>query len=494
MYTAIVKLIEAGMPPEGKGQRGVYMRLYEAIKNAIERGDLPHKTVMPPTREVAARIGLSRSTIVKAYSLLTENQLLHSKNGASYTVVWPVAQPAAQKVELASYPAISEVGHSFLDNIGLLNKNTIEGVAFAPGLPPLDIFPIGQWQKLTNTYWRNIRSSDLNYSAASGSEALKREIANFLLLKRHIKCHPDQVIIVAGSLQSLYLIGNVLIDKGDVVCMENPTFPNVISIFHSLRADIKTIETDNEGMNVNVLKATEVDNVKLVHVTPSNQYPLGGKMSLQRRLNLLAWAETKNALIIENDYEHEINNWTDPIESIYSLDTQQRTIYLGTFNRIMHPSIRLGYMVLPAYLVPVVRALQMHSHRFVPLSLQAVMTDFMQQNQLYKHIRKVIEEAAERKLQFVAQFQKQLDDSIQIRPTTTPSFHLVAQLAPDVDDERLVTELEKAGILTHPLSKCFVGLPAKKGLILGYSAVNRAFMSQFISRMALVYNAKSWKI
>jgi GntR family transcriptional regulator / MocR family aminotransferase len=491
MYTAIIKLIEAGLPPEGKGQRGVYLQVYEAIKQAIEKGKLPKNTVMPPTREVALHIGLSRSTIVKAYSLLVENQLLKSKNGSSYTVAAAAPLPKVKPVELALYPGISQVGHSFIQSIGLLNKNTTEGVGFAPGLPPLDIFPIGQWQKLTNAYWRNIRSSDLNYSTASGSEALKLEIANYLLIRRNIKCHPDQVMIVAGSLQSLYLIGNVLIDKGDVVCMENPTFPNVISVFTSLRAEIKSIDTDDDGMIVSQLDSEELQKVKIFHVTPSNQYPLGGKMSLTRRLQLLDWASSKKALIIENDYEHEINNWSNPVESIFSLDQEQRTIYLGTFNRVMHPSIRLGYMILPTYLVPVVRALQMHSHRFVPLSLQAVMTDFMRQNQLYKHIRNVVEVAAERKQQFVAQFQNQFHDSIQIRPTITPSFHLVAQLQDHVDDERLVAQLEAAGILSHPLSKCYIAEPRKKGLILGYSAVNRAFMSQFLSKMAHLYNAPS---
>jgi len=142
--------------------------------------------------------------------------------------------------------------------------------------------------------------------------------------------------------------------------------------------------------------------------------------------------------------------------------------------------------------VPVVRALQMHSHRFVPLSLQAVMTDFMRQNQLYKHIRNVVEVAAERKQQFVAQFQNQFHDSIQVRPTITPSFHLVAQLQDHVDDERLVAQLQAAGMLSHPLSKCYIVEPRKKGLILGYSAVNRAFMSQFLSKMAHIYNAMSW--
>jgi GntR family transcriptional regulator / MocR family aminotransferase len=490
MHTAIIRIIQAQLPLEQIAGRGIYLLLYQVIKTAIESGQIPEKTVMPPTRELASQIKLSRSTIVKAYGLLTENELLRSRNGSSYIVADLPAKRLNPVLNLERYPAISEVGHSFLQNIGLLNKNTAEGVAFTPGLPPLDIFPIGQWQKLTNAYWRNIRSSDLNYSTSSGTDALKKEIGNYLMLNRRIKCNPDQIVIVAGSLQSLYLIGTVLIDKGSVVYLENPTFPNVISIFHSLRAEVVPIEVDEQGLKVDELTTAQHNKPKLVHTTPSNQYPLGGKMSLERRQQLLTWADSNHALIIENDYEHEINNWEGPIESIFSLDTQQRTIYLGTFNRIMHPSIRLGYMILPPYLVPAVKALQMHSHRFVPLSIQAVMTDFMQQNQLHKHIRRVVEEAEERKVMFSTLFKKLFNDTIHLRPSGTRSFHLLAELDKNVDDQKLVEYLEEAGILTHPLSKCYIGNSKSKGLIIGYSSVNRAFMVQFIQKMAAVYNAR----
>jgi GntR family transcriptional regulator/MocR family aminotransferase len=297
-------------------------------------------------------------------------------------------------------------------------------------------------------------------------------------------------MIVSGSLQSLYLIGNVLIDKEDVVYLENPTFPNVISIFKSLRANVIPVEMDAEGLLVEKMEEIPGKKPKLVHVTPSNQYPLGGKMSLDRRNQLLDWANRNEALIIENDYEHEINNWQDPIASIFSLDRQQRTIYLGTFNRTLHPSIRLGYMILPPILLPAVKALQMHSHRFVPQSIQAVMTDFIRQNLIYKHLRNVVEEAADRKQLFLSLFEKHFDESILIRMVDNSSFHLVAELNENTDDQQLVSALEAKGIVTHALSKCYIGPDKKRGLILGYSCINRGFMAQFVARMAGVYFGK----
>lgn len=492
MYTLIINTIKAGFQAPEKSSRGVYLSLYESIRKTIETGLLPEGSILPPTRILAEEMGLSRSTVVKSYSLLTENQLLSARQGSGF-VVNRINKPVTkQKPEQTQYPAISEVGQSYLKSIHLLIHTQTEGTAFTPGLPPLDIFPIGQWQKLTNMYWRHIKSSDLNYSISSGIDSLKRNIANYLLISRKIKADPQQIIIVAGSLQSLYLIGNVLIDKGDGVYLENPTFPNVISIFKSLRAEVMPINTDKDGLLVSEMQARKNERVKIVHTSPSNQYPLGGKMSLERRHQLLSWASENSAIIIENDYEHEINNWHDPIPAIFSLDQEQRTIYLGTFNRILHPSIRLGYMVLPPYIIPAIKALQMHSHRFVPQSVQAVMSSFMEQNLLLKHIRNVIDEAAERKSLFLNLIDKYFDEPLNIRPSDIGSFHLLAQMPDEQADEKLVSALEAKGITTHPLSKCYVGEPKKQGLIMGYSCVNRGFMAQFVLRMAGVCNGKGW--
>lgn len=493
MFTKINQAIRQYFEPSDKSVNGLYLVLYEAIREAIDTGTIPENTLLPPTRLLAEEIGLSRSTVVKAYNLLTENKFLTARQGSGYVVASNPRHTQSALQDKASYPEISEIGQSFLHNIHLLDKTASEGMAFTPGLPPLDVFPIGQWQKLSNMYWRHIKSSDLNYSISSGIDSLKKNIANYLLLSRRIKCDPDQIIIVSGSLQSLYLIGSVLINKGDGVCLENPTFPNVISIFKSLQANVHPIEVDEEGIRVDQLSSEEHKKAKLIHVTPSNHYPTGGKMSMERRLQLLEWANENNAILIENDYEHEINNWHSPVDSLFSLDQQQRTIYLGTFNRILHPSIRLGYMVAPPYLLASVKALQMHSHRFVPQSIQAVMTDFMAKNIIYKHLHNAIDEAQDRKEFFLSLFEKQFDESIQLRPQATSSFHLLAEIADDLSDEKLVAALEAKGIIAHALSKCYIGEEKKQGLILGYSCVNRSFMAPFMSKMAAVHNGKGWQ-
>jgi GntR family transcriptional regulator / MocR family aminotransferase len=468
---------------------GGYFKLYLSVRKVIEDGTIPREAKMPPTRKLSVDLGIARSTVVKAYDLLSENKFITATQGSGFIVVHEEIKIPAESLQDLIYPQLSESGKSFLNNIHLLSNISSEGIAFTPGLPPLDVFPIGQWQKLTNLYWRNIKSSELNYSIPSGLDSLKRCIASYLYATRNLRCTPDQVIIVSGSLQSLYLLGTVLINKGDKVCIENPTFPNVISIFKSVQAQIMPIQTDDEGIVIADLRKEEALEAKLLHTVPSNQYPLGGKMPINRRLEILQWASTHNKYIIENDYEHEINNSVDPLPSIFSLDTEQRTIYLGTFNRILHPSIRLGYMILPPKLIPAIKALQMHSHRFVPQSIQVVMTDFMDQNLMLKHINKAIVEAEDRKKVFTSYFENHFPSSIRIRKNATPSFHLIAEINEEIKDNDIVKYLEEHGLSAHSLSKCYVSESDRSGLILGYSCVNKGFMMHSLYRMAEHYTA-----
>ena len=155
---------------------------------------------------------------------------------------------------------------------------------------------------------------------------------------------------------------------------------------------------DSEGIDINSILKTKT---KLIYTTPSNQYPSGVKMSLQRRRDLLNWAETQKSLIIEDDYDHEFSNWENPIPSIFSLDNQNRVIYLGTFNKLLHPSLRLGYIIAPRYLIEPLKAIYEQSSRFIPSSTQAIMSEFIGNDYLNKHLRNVIKTSNERKKIFI---------------------------------------------------------------------------------------------
>jgi GntR family transcriptional regulator/MocR family aminotransferase len=467
-----------------------YVVLYRAIKQCILNVELPNHWLLPSTRVLAQEMQLSRTTINKAFELLQLEKLIYSKPGSGNTITFekPSLERANSKTnsypKADQYPEISEKGHSYLNNIALINRLPDRNLAFRPGLPPIDVFPVNQWKKLLNTYWRHIKSSGLAYSQSTGLEELKKSIANYLNISRNIKCNHSQIVIVSGSLQSLYLISNTLINKGDAVILENPVFPNVHSVFKSSQATLIPISLDNEGIDIKQLNSL-TDYAKLVHVTPSNHYPSGIKMSMKRRQDLLQWASKHKALIIENDYENEIANTLETLPTLFNLDTEDRTIYAGTFNRLLHPSIRLGYMIVPKYLTNAVQALQEHSHRFVSPSIQVVMTQFIEKNHLYQHLKNSIDVAKKRHDLFIAEFKK-VAAKMHIEAKPFSSFHVIALFNEPTsleEEKQVITKLEAENISAFSLSKCYIGEPKQKGIIFGYAAVRSSVIINKIQKM-----------
>lgn len=464
----------------------LYYRLYMVIKNAIVDNDLPSDHSLPATRRLATALQISRSTVVKAYDLLTLEGYISSKTGSGHSIrpANSFYESPLPKLDPERYPEPSLLGKSFQANIPLINSTHNNSIGFRPGLPPLDLFPVETWKNLTNAYWRYIKLSALTYSPASGLQKLKENIANYLLLSRNIHCDPSQVIIVSGSLQSLYILGSALINPGDRMVIEQPTFPNVISIFTGLNAQIDTVPVDHYGLLSRQLPAEA--SYQLIHTTPSCHYPFGFRLSLKRKKELLQWAGQKRAFIIENDYEHEVNNAVHFSPPIYTLDKEDRTIYLSTFNRLMHPSIRVGFMVVPHVLLDTVEAVLRHSHRFVPPSIQVVLNKFIEQGHLSKYVTKVIQAAAARHKIFVEAWQSHFGQDYPILTPKTTSLHLTIPFPDRLKDTKYVNLIEQENIVTHPLSKCYLGKPASQGLILGYSSVRPAVIPRKVATIARV--------
>lgn len=475
----------AGLASESIANK--YIALYKAIKSCIQARELPNHWVIPSTRKLAEALQLSRTTVLKAYELLQLEKLIVARQGAGYRVLMDKKKEgvAGQVPTLHrdAYPSISEKGTSFLNNISILNRQKETGIAFKPGLPPIDVFPINQWKNLLNLYWRYVKSSELSYDRTTGSSLLKEQICNYLNVSRNIKCQPEQLVVVSGSLQSIYLIASALINKGDSVALEDPTFPNVHSIFKSHLARLLAVDLDDEGIDINALDSF-VERPKLVHVTPSDHYPLGVKMSLRRRLQLLQWASKNRALIIENDYEHEIANASSRTPTIFSLDKEDRTIYLGTFNRLLYPSIRLGYMIVPQHLIPVVEALQEHSHRFVSPSIQVVMGQFIDKNYLFQHLRNLTEVAQEREYVFKKAMQE-TNGALHVHDQNFHSLHLIASFKrpTTVKEERqYIDKLAQHELSAYALSKCYIEHSPQSGLILGFSTLHTAAIPSAVKK------------
>ncbi len=473
--------------------RSLYLKLYDSIVQAILDKKLVQGDSLPPSRLLAKDLGLSRSTVIKAYDILNIENYIISIQGSGYFINDIKSKKIRHRVRTVKrkgdYPTVSKKAQQFKKYVTLINRSEHKGIAFRPGLPPLDIFPVRQWQSLTNKYWKDVSLSDMSYRSAMGLESLRKNIAHYLKIYRNIRCDYKQIIIVTGSLHSLSLISDTLLDEGDQVVIEDPTYANAIAIFKSLNATIIPAQVDKEGIDLKSIKKSHLQHPKFVYTTPSNQYPTGIQMSLNRRLELLDWADQHNCLIVEDDYDHEFSNWTKPITSIFGLDTSDRVIYQGTFNKLLHPSIRLGYLIVPPYLIENMRAIYEQSLRFVSPATQKVMSDFIERDYLSQHIRKVVQTSNERRQFFIDCFSSIFGNEITLLPVNT-GLHLIAKLPDSVDDLALSNYLDENGIIAFPYSKYFLKEKKEKGLIMGFSSVNKVIIKKNLQKMGQLIENK----
>ena len=483
-HSYVMNLIERHLHTPGGSPEPVnllYVRLYQALKSLILQRNLPALWCLPGSRTLAEHLKISRSTVVRAYEMLEMEQMITVRYGSGYRIsaIERPAEPTenAESTRPALGHLVSQRGLLYVKSYPFVHQSDHSDLAFRPGIPPVDIFPVGQWKNLLNNYWRYVKSSTLNYTHPRGDERLREKIRDFLQVSRGIACNKEQIIVVSGSVQSIYLLSHAFLDPSDTVLLENPTFPNVIGIFLGAGAKVSGVECDEQGLLTSKLPQPDAaSRIKMVHVTPGCQYPLGMAMAMTRRRELIDWVHSSDALLIENDYEHEISARSGQMPTLYSLDTKGRTIYLGTFNRLLYPSIRLGFMVLPPELVTAVEALQAHSHRFVSPYLQEVMQQFIDKNYLYAHLRNLAEVAAEREFLFREQCPLPEGWGALTRQAPSKGLHLCFSMNGKEDgrdaEKKMMARLSSAGITAHALSQCYLpGTAARNGLILGYSAV-----------------------
>jgi GntR family transcriptional regulator/MocR family aminotransferase len=228
-----------------------------------------------------------------------------------------------------------------------------------------------------------------------------------------VRAGADDVLVTQGAQQAFDLIGRVLIDPGTIVAVEEPGYPPVRELFQSLGARVMGVPVDDEGLDLSALPRS----ARLVYVTPSHQFPLGVPMSLSRRAGLLAWAERRNAVVIEDDYDSEFRFEGRPLEPLQSLDRGGRVIYVGSFSKIMLPALRLGFMVAPASLQPALRNAKRLSDWHGDLPTQAALGRFIDQGLLARHVRKALRDYAARRAQILVGIERDFSHWLRLVPS-----------------------------------------------------------------------------
>ena len=444
----------------------------QVLVELIDSGMLPKDSDLPPTRILSQAIGLSRATVAKAYEHLLFLGKVQSRQGSRVwvsSIPFRSAEPRTESAKTEE-PHLSDLGRAFLAQSPEVRSTESSVHPLQPGVPPLDLFPVNQWRSLTNDYWRNVRLSGLTYSSTAGQQVLKQTLAQLLFSERGIRCEPDQIAVVSGSVQSLFLVGSLLLNPGDSVALENPTFPNVHRVFSGLRAN--KIEIKSE-------LGQPLGAARLAHVATSEAYPVGPALGLERRGELADQLAAQGGYLIENDYEHSVGQPSSN-SLLAHQDYRSNIIYLSTFNRVLHPSIRIGFMVLPHELVRPMNALMGQSHRFVSTSAQTVLHEFIQAGHWQQHTKNLQRAISSRKAALHEAFRIHFPSDWVLQSAVRAQHACLIPPSGTSIPDRLRARFIQQGVHPHFLEDHYWTGSPQCGLVLGTGSVHESQMNHWV--------------
>ncbi len=488
MESTIVSLMSLKLHPYDSVP--LYRQLYEQLRNIILNGQLPPGTKLPSTRGLSDELSIARNTVLNAYDQLLAEGYLKGRVGSGTYVASELPDELLQVRANANLSGISNRASRTLSRQGdLVARSSVSEPhdfavpkAFRPGLMAMSVFPFKLWARLWGRQWRRRSLDLLGYGDPTGYRPLRLITAEYLKVARGIRCDADQIIVVAGSQQALTIATRVLLNEGDEVWMEDPGYPGAHAAFRGAGARVLPIPVDIQGLDIDhgVLHG---DDAKLVYATPSHQYPLGVTMTLSRRLELLDWSRRSNAWILEDDYDSEFRYTGMPLAALKGLDTEGRVIYIGSFSKMLFPSLRLGYMVVPPDLVDTFAATRALIDRGSSSLDQAVLAEFISEGHFARYVRRARMLYAERQKTLVDAATDKLEGLLEVPPSDS-GMHLVGWLPEGLDDLIAYKKAAQHNVEAPPLSVYYTESPERGGLLLGYTGVDTCEIKEGVNRLS----------
>ena len=462
--------------------------LYDALRAAILAGDLAPGARLPGTRDLAEQYQLSRGTVLSAFDQLKSEGYLEGNVGSGTYVrrVLPDtllkvtsprrAQPALRRTRTRRLSGWSERMLPFP------NTDPRPTRAFRGNIPALDLFPTALWTKLSARRLRRSSYLQLEGCGPMGYPPLREAVAEYLGTSRGVHCRAEQVAIVSGVQEALDIATRLLVDPGDTVAMEDPGYVGATCVFNTAGARIRPVGLDDQGMR---LDTKALRGARLVYVTPAHQFPTGITMSLGRRLALLDWARESGALIFEDDYDSEYRYAGRPIPALQGLDRSGSVLFAGSFSKVLFPSLRLGYLVVPPDMAQLLEGARSITCLHAPLLDQAILADFIAEGHFARHVRRMREIYAQRLSELVHAVHARLDGLLEISAMEA-GLQTAAWLPAGWNDFAVTRAARRAGIELNPIS-FYAKRPLKRnGLQLGFAALEAAVIRNGVDVLAKV--------
>lgn len=465
--------------------RDLSRQLTQALRDAIRLGSLKAGDLLPSSRQLATALGIARGTVLEAYEQLIAEGYLDSQPRAGTRVASTAGKQRSvdRGSRMPSEPTLLPAPAVTFAKVAEQFK-TLPPLPFAVSVPTGPAAPDEIWRRLGNRIRARGAGAPSGYDDPQGVRVLREAVADYVRRSRSVQCCAEQIIITTGTQQGLYIACQVLLGATDMAWVEDPAYWGITKILESTGHPERMVRVpvDDAGIDVEAGIAM-AKHARAAFVTPSHQYPLGMPMSMGRRNALLAWAQKHESWIVEDDYDSELRYAGHPFPSLQGL-APDRVIYLGTFSKILFPSLRLGYAIVPDALVNAFCGARLLMDRHSPSADQHVLAAFITEGHLDRHIRRIRSVYSDRRTQLVGMIERWIPKDLGWLQPSDQGMHLVLWLAQGIDDVLLVSRAMEAGVAVRAVSSMYSEGNGRSGLILGLGGFSNDQMEAAVRSLA----------
>jgi GntR family transcriptional regulator / MocR family aminotransferase len=439
----------------------LHTQIETSIRDSIRAGRLPRGSSLPPSRVLAADLGVSRGVVVEAYQQLASEGYLASRGGG-YTQVTAGPAPATAGLTLA--------------------RPTPPRIDLSYGRADVSSFPRAAWLRAIRGALVSAPNDLFGYLAGSGVPQLRTAIAGYLNRVRGTLAQPDQIVICTGYAQGIALLVGVLAAAGAKrLALEDPSSgDDALPAARAAGLEVIGVPVDSAGIRADILAQTGADAVVL---TPSHQWPTGSVLSAENRAAVLRWASEHSAVIIEDDYDAEYRYDRTPIGALQGL-APDRVVYAGSASKTLAPGLRLGWFVMPGHLAEPMAAAKIDADRGSPALEQLALADLISRGEFDRHLRRMRPVYRRRRDALMTALTRRLP---QLEPAgVSAGLHLVTWLPPQLDEATVVEASARAGVGIEGITPYRISHPGRGGLIFGYATVNEQAIAEGVHILARV--------
>lgn len=462
------------------------------MRRAILDGRLKAGTRLPSSRLMAQDLDCARGTVVLAFDQLVAEGYVVSQAGSAMSVAAnlpdemltvPRAGAPAQGQAVAK-PAVARRTRALLAKEPPPVSGSLP-VAFPTGQPDREAFPFALWAKLLEREWRRPGVEEASAAHPFGHQGLRDAIATYLGVARGFTCDPKSIVVTTGIRHGLSLFAEVVLDAGDTAWIEEPGFIGVREALAASGVRAVPVAIDESSFSPDAALALAPE-ARLAVVAPAHHFPLGTVLSLQRRLELLNWAERTKGWIAEDDFDGEYRYSGRPLAPLRTLDRAGRVAYFSSFSKLLFPALRLSFLVLPASLVEATERIMDRVSVRAPLLGQGALARFIAEGHFAMHLRRTRQLYAGRRQVLLQAAARHLDGLLTVAPDPG-GMHVIAspspQLARRFDDVAVTAAAAAVDLIVQPLSVCYAGRARRHGLILGYAGTPEAEIDRALLKL-----------